>query len=58
MFKKAEQMLAANTALSTEDKAKRYAMAVSAYEKCQKARKDMQEAEDFFKKVFDTSGKM
>ena len=58
MFKEAEQMLAANTALSTGDKAKRYAMAARAYEKCQKAGKDMNEAKDFFKEVFDTRGNM
>ncbi len=58
MFKKTEQMLSEDAELSTEDKAKRYGMAARAYEKCKRAMKDMQEAEEFFKKVFDKSGKM
>ncbi len=58
MFKKAEQMLSEDAELSTEEKAKKYGMAARAYEKCKRAMKDMQEAEDYFKRVFDKSGKM
>lgn len=58
MFKKAEQMLSEDTEASTEQKAKKYAMAARAYEKCKSAKKNMQEAEEFFKKVFDTRDKM
>ncbi len=58
MFKKAEQMLSSDTEATAADKAKKYAMAAKAYEKCKRSQKEMKEAEDFFKKVFDTSGKM
>ncbi len=58
MFQKAERMLSEDVEASTEQKAKKYAMAARAYEKCKRAQKDMQEAEDYFKKVFDTSDKM
>lgn len=58
MFKIAEQMLAEDAELSTEEKAKRYGMASRAYEKCKRAEKDRQEAEEYFKKVFDKSQRM
>ncbi len=58
MFQKAEQMLSEDLEASTEQKAKKYAMAARAYEKCKRAQKDMKEAEEYFTKVFDTSGKM
>ncbi len=58
MFKKAEQMLSEDQDASTEEKAKKYALAARAYEKCKKAQKDMQEAEAFFKKVFERKDRM
>ncbi len=58
MFKKAEQMLSEDKEASTEQKAKKYAMAARAYEKCQRSQKEMKEAEEFFRKVFEDRTKM
>ena len=56
MFNKAEGMLSENKKIAVEKKASMYEMAVKAYKKCKKGEK--KEAEDFFKQVFDTSGRM
>lgn len=58
MFKEAEKMLSEDTEAAPSKKAKKYAMAAKAYEKCKRSQKEMKEAQEFFKKVFDTSGKM
>jgi hypothetical protein len=56
MFNKAEGMLSENKNIPVEKKTSLYEMAVKAYNKCKKGEK--KEAEDFFKQVFDTSGRM
>ena len=58
MFKKAEGMLSANQKLAIEKKTAMYEMAIKAYNMCKKSQAEMKEAEEFFKKVFESSDKM